>query len=404
MTPARLSYAFLALCLAIIQSVGAKRNFTINDSNSKMRYNPPNVLPESTCKNNPGNYACEGHWWTETNTANGTTFGHSIHDTLGPGTSVEVDFSGSRIYYYAVILDYAADGFVSLDDGTPVHVSLSVDHQSPIGGQLIWTSPELDDSKPHTFRLSFDNSTYGAEVNVRRWLSIDYLLVTTEDDDQQQGDGFPDAIPQVISSGAPLPSDISPNPSPSTNVSPGSPQSSGVDSTMNPGSTQEAALDSDGRGISTTALALLAAGISCAVLLLVLIPLACCILRRRRAVRVESAAPAPKRASYKSVAYSDEVYDPQLPTTGRAAARFDNPDQRRYSAMYQAPPSSVGLPVDERPPVPSTVSSGHRNPSRIVSAASLPPRQSPGISLFASKFRLHNPDASSRGTASHVGS
>ncbi|EJD37885.1 hypothetical protein AURDEDRAFT_187904 [Auricularia subglabra TFB-10046 SS5] len=367
----------------------------IDHSNSRIQYSPPGILPEEDCKGRPENEACSGLWWTETGNHPG------IHDTFGPNTNLSFEFRGSALYFFGVTLDAGASALASIDDDPAELVEFSSPYKGPHYQQLLYFTTSLDPTHKHTFHLRFRG--HGSTVNSRKWLGVNHVIYTVNDDSTDHGDNV-DTVTVSSSAGSATDGITAPTTNyPDPGGGSGDQTQSGTLEPTSRSSTAGANTDStsSSKSLSSAMLAGIAAGVTCGVVFLLLVPLVVWLLRRQFVAQpVQSIAL--KRASAGSDPYqyafavpgrasAEYVHTPQPPN--RRPSPFDPPDQRRYSAAFVSTASSPGAPVDERlhffvphEPEPDPPPRRHR------------------IRRGPLKFLVHNPDTSSRGTVSHVGS
>ncbi|KAF8512298.1 hypothetical protein BU17DRAFT_69283 [Hysterangium stoloniferum] len=137
-----------------------------------LSWNPPQLFGSDVCGNGNG---CAGSWWVQT--APQAKSG-SIHGTVGENTSVELSFNGTSVSVFGRTLNDGANGLASVDGG----IAVGFPTQSPDGQfheqQLLWSSPTLDGSVEHVLKVAFDPNFFGATVNNRSWLQVDYFQYT----------------------------------------------------------------------------------------------------------------------------------------------------------------------------------------------------------------------------------
>jgi len=128
------------------------------------------------CTGIPGSSACQGTWWIEGGPGD---FNETLHDTFGPGTSLQFSFVGISIAVYGLLLPFGATASVTLD-GTPAQ---SINATSPDTGThqeaLLFSMDDLKDDVSHTINITYDDSVFQADNH--RVLAIDFFDVGVPD-------------------------------------------------------------------------------------------------------------------------------------------------------------------------------------------------------------------------------
>ncbi|KAH7102958.1 hypothetical protein BKA62DRAFT_698142 [Auriculariales sp. MPI-PUGE-AT-0066] len=353
---------YLLCTLAFAASSAA---YIIGDSDPSVVYTPSELGNSFVCVADGQNSECANRWWVESLS---NTYHGAVKSTNGPNASLRVTFKGAKIEVVGVTDRRGGSARASVDGGSFSSIGSRSQDRGLHTNAVLFSAGSLDPNLTHTLTIEYD-PTSSAGKNNPHLLRIDYFDVAEADDGSV---GFPpNPLPSSSAGGLPINSVPSTLPNtPATNTSNGVPSPTGsVVSETEPTDKSSSSTIPIVAGLSTGAATL---AIASAVIFF--------LLRRRRAVRIESmqlprSTPqmSTRRDYSNSRGMANLVYafnrrGSSVASSAEAPAPGPPPMQSLppvpplntymspYTYQRQGRPyprsvdSSIGPPVDERPP------------------------------------------------------